>query len=44
MSKFILSAFADEIDLDLDIQMDVLERYEINILKCVGLTVKMSAS
>jgi sugar phosphate isomerase/epimerase len=36
MSKFILSAFADEIDLDLDIQMDVLERYGIKYLEMRG--------
>jgi hypothetical protein len=32
MSEFILSAFADEIDPDLGVQMDVLERYGIKFI------------
>lgn len=36
MSKFILSAFADEIDADLKVQMDVLEQYGINHIEMRG--------
>ena len=40
MSKFILSAFADEIDADLKIQMDVLERYGIEYIEMRGVNGK----
>jgi sugar phosphate isomerase/epimerase len=40
MSKFILSAFADEIDMNLDVQMDVLERYGINYIEMRGVNGK----
>lgn len=33
MSKFILSAFADEISNDIDIQMDVLDKYNIKFIE-----------
>ncbi len=33
MSKFVLSAFADEIDSDLQVQMDVLELFGINFIE-----------
>ncbi|MBM7581180.1 sugar phosphate isomerase/epimerase [Caldicoprobacter guelmensis] len=36
MSKFILSAFADEIDLDLKVQMDVLEQHGIGYIEMRG--------
>jgi sugar phosphate isomerase/epimerase len=36
MSKFILSAFADEIDPKLDVQMDVLEQHGINYIEMRG--------
>lgn len=36
MSKFILSAFADEIDADLNIQMDVLEEHGIKYIEMRG--------
>ena len=36
MSKFILSAFADEIDPALDVQMDVLEQHEISYIEIRG--------
>lgn len=40
MSKFILSAFADEIDPDLKIQMDVLEQYNIKYIEMRGVNGK----
>lgn len=36
MSKFILSAFADEVDPDLKIQMDVLEQHDIKHIEMRG--------
>ncbi|MCM8901795.1 sugar phosphate isomerase/epimerase [Caldicoprobacter algeriensis] len=36
MSKFILSAFADEIDPDLKVQMDVLEQHDIRYIEMRG--------
>ena len=36
MSKFILSAFADEIDTDLVTQMDVLEQHGIKYIEMRG--------
>ncbi len=40
MSKFILSAFADEIDPNLDVQMDVLEQHGINYIEVRGVNGK----
>jgi sugar phosphate isomerase/epimerase len=40
MSKFILSAFADEIDPDLQVQMDVLEQYGIHHIEMRGVNGK----
>lgn len=40
MSKFIISAFADEINIDLKIQMDVLERYGIKHIEMRGVNGK----
>lgn len=40
MSKFILSAFADEIDSDLKTQMDVLEQHGINYIEMRGVNGK----
>jgi sugar phosphate isomerase/epimerase len=40
MSKFILSAFADEIDMDLQVQMDVLEQYDVNHIEMRGVNGK----
>ena len=40
MSKFILSAFADEIDMDLKTQMDVLEEHEISYIEMRGVNGK----
>lgn len=40
MSKFILSAFADEIDTNLKIQMDVLEQHGINFIEMRGVNGK----
>ena len=40
MSKFILSAFADEIDADLKTQMDVLEQYGIKYIEMRGVNGK----
>lgn len=40
MSKFILSAFADEIDANLKTQMDVLERYGIEYIELRGVNGK----
>ena len=36
MSRFILSAFADEIDPRLDVQMDVLEQHGISYIETRG--------
>ena len=36
MARFILSAFADEIDPDLKIQMDVLEQHGIKYIELRG--------
>ena len=33
MSKFLVSAFADEIGAPLDLQMDVLSRYDIRYIE-----------
>ena len=40
MSKFILSAFADEIDMDLNTQMDVLDQHEIKHIEMRGVNGK----
>ena len=40
MSKFILSAFADEIDMDLDIQIEVLKQHGINHIEMRGVNGK----
>lgn len=40
MSKFILSAFADEIDTNLDIQMEVLEKHNICYIEMRGVNGK----
>jgi sugar phosphate isomerase/epimerase len=40
MSEFILSAFADEIDPDLGVQMDVLERHGIKFIEMRGVNGK----
>ncbi|HHW71368.1 MAG TPA: sugar phosphate isomerase/epimerase [Clostridiales bacterium] len=40
MGKFILSAFADEIDQDLTVQMDVLEKHDINYIEMRGVNGK----
>lgn len=40
MSKFILSAFADEIDPDLKVQMDVLEQHGIKFIEMRGVNGK----
>jgi sugar phosphate isomerase/epimerase len=40
MSKFILSAFADEINTNLKIQMDVLEQHGINFIEMRGVNGK----
>ncbi|MDK2810352.1 MAG: hypothetical protein PWR27_1061 [Petroclostridium sp.] len=40
MSKFILSAFADEIDMDLKTQMDVLEQHGIGYIEMRGVNGK----
>jgi sugar phosphate isomerase/epimerase len=40
MSKFILSAFADEIDMNLEVQMNVLEQYGINHIEMRGVNGK----
>ena len=40
MSKFILSAFADEVDSDLDTQMDVLEQHDIKHIEMRGVNGK----
>lgn len=40
MSKFILSAFADEIDANLDTQMDVLEKHGIKHIEMRGVNGK----
>ena len=40
MSKFVLSAFADEIDMDLKIQMDVLEKHDIHYIEMRGVNGK----
>lgn len=36
MGKFVISAFADEIDTSLDVQMDVLDRYGISHIEMRG--------
>lgn len=36
MSKFVLSAFADEIDENLDVQMDVLQKHNIRYIEMRG--------
>lgn len=40
MSDFILSAFADEIDMDLKKQMDTLEKYDIHYIELRGVNGK----
>lgn len=40
MGNFILSAFADEIDMDLGIQMEVLKQYGINYIEMRGVNGK----
>jgi len=40
MGKFILSAFADEIDMDLKVQMDVLEKHNISYIEMRGVNGK----
>ena len=40
MSRFILSAFADEIDSRLDVQMDVLEQHDISYIEMRGVNGK----
>lgn len=40
MSKFVLSAFADEIEMDLNIQMDILEECGINHIEMRGVNGK----
>lgn len=40
MSRFILSAFADEIDPELDVQMDVLEQHGISYIEMRGVNGK----
>lgn len=40
MSNFILSAFADEIDMDLQMQMDVLDKYNIKHIEMRGVNGK----
>src|SRR5690606_20606824 len=40
MAKFILSAFADEIDPDLKVQMDVLEEHGIEYIEMRGVNGK----
>ena len=40
MSEFVLSAFADEIDMDLQTQMDVLKRHDINHIEMRGVNGK----
>ncbi|MBC8062692.1 MAG: sugar phosphate isomerase/epimerase [Clostridiaceae bacterium] len=40
MSNFVLSAFADEIDMDLEIQMDVLEEHAIHYIEMRGVNGK----
>ncbi len=40
MSGFILSAFADEIDMDLKTQMDVLKKHNINFIEMRGVNGK----
>lgn len=40
MSKFILSAFADEINTNLDIQMEVLEKHDIRYIEMRGVNGK----
>ncbi|MDP4091442.1 MAG: TIM barrel protein, partial [Bacillota bacterium] len=40
MSKFMLSAFADEIDSDLKVQMDVLEQHGIKYIEMRGVNGK----
>lgn len=40
MSKFMLSAFADEIDSDLEVQMDVLDQYGIKFIEMRGVNGK----
>ncbi|GIN56067.1 hypothetical protein [Lederbergia ruris] len=41
MSKFRLSAFADEIDSDLNTQMDVLEQHDIKYIEMRGVNGKL---
>jgi len=40
LSKFVLSAFADEIDPDLNIQMDVLDQHDIKYIEMRGVNGK----
>jgi len=40
MARFILSAFADEIDMDLQIQMNVLEEHDIHYIEMRGVNGK----
>lgn len=41
MNGFILSAFADEIDSDLDVQMDILEQHDIKHIEMRGVNGKL---
>ena len=40
MSNFVLSAFADEIDMDLKVQMDVLKKHDIHYIEIRGVNGK----
>lgn len=40
MSNFVLSAFADEIDMDLKTQMDILEKHDIHYIEMRGVNGK----
>lgn len=40
MSNFVLSAFADEIDMDLKAQMDILEKHDIHYIEIRGVNGK----
>ena len=41
MSEFILTGFADEIDMDLQVQLDVLKNSVLILLRCVESTVRV---
>jgi len=40
MSNFVLSAFADEIDMNLKMQMDILEKHDIHYIEMRGVNGK----